>query len=160
MKSSLSKLAVLGTIILGFLGTTVLGLKKKDKNKEKTRKEDNNTKSNDVQRISENKTETAKEVSPAVATNERKQVALRRTIKTYNDVDDLLVDVLREVLKEAEFSNSTEFMGNFIQKSVVLCDNNNWYDYFPKNIEEMEDLLKKYNLFNEYNAIIFNKLKN
>lgn len=158
MKSRLSNFAVFVSMLLGFLGISVLARKKRRKKENKRELEQiKDIKLDTDVQGSENKTETEK-VSPTIEDNERKLASKQRII--YNDVDDLLVDVLKRVLKEADFSNPSDFMESFIKKSTVLCDNNDWYNYFPKNKEELEALLKRYNLFHEYSTVIFNNLKN
>jgi len=144
MKSRLSNFAVFVSMLLGFLGISVLvGKKRRKKENKKELEQIKDIKLDTDVQGSENKTETEK-VSPTIEDNERKLASKQRII--YNDVDDLLVDVLKRVLKEADFSNPSDFMESFIKKSTVLCDNNDWYNYFPKNKEELEDFVGKENL--------------
>ncbi len=74
---------------------------------------------------------------------------------TFKDVDDLLLYAIKSVLNSENFNSPYDFMSQVIRIATVMCENDEWFEYFPKNIDELKKILELNNLLQEYNIILY-----
>lgn len=74
---------------------------------------------------------------------------------TFKDVDDLLLYAIKSVLNSGNFNSPYDFMSQVIRIATVMCENDEWFEYFPKNIDELKTILELNNLLQEYNIILY-----
>ena len=149
-----SKILVIGGItILGLLGLWVFGKNKFRKNvKIEKDSEDNNIDEEKPQTPDiQDKTQQITEPEPVVESSARN----KETLPVFEDYEDLIVYSIKSVLKDAEFCDQSDFMGKVITLASILCDNDEWFNYFPKNIDELKDILERNNLLQEYNIKLY-----
>lgn len=150
-----SKIVVAVISVLGFLGLLVLGKKSLEKNVkiEKDSEEKNiNTKEEPQAPDIQDKTDVVN-IEPDVESSERNKEAL----PIFEDYEDLITYSIKSVLKNADFCDQSDFMGKVITLASILCDNDEWFNYFPKNIDELKEILERNNLLQEYNIRIYKK---
>ena len=150
-----SKIVVAVISVLGFLGLLVLGKKSLEKNVkiEKDSEEKNiNTKEEPQAPDIQDKTDVVN-IEPNVESSERNKEAL----PVFEDYEDLITYSIKSVLKNADFCDQSDFMGKVITLASILCDNDEWFNYFPKNIDELKEILERNNLIQEYNIRIYKK---
>lgn len=150
-----SKIVVAVISVLGFLGLLVLGKKSLEKNVkiEKDSEEKNiNTKEEPQAPDIQDKTDVVN-IEPNVESSERNKEAL----PIFEDYEDLITYSIKSVLKNADFCDQSDFMGKVITLASILCDNDEWFNYFPKNIDELKEILERNNLLQEYNIRIYKK---
>lgn len=148
-----SKIVVAVISVLGFLGLLVLGKKSLDKNVkiEKDSEEKNiNTKEEPQAPDIQDKTNVVN-IEPNVESSERN----KETLPVFEDYEDLITYSINSVLKDADFCDQSEFMGKVITLASILCDNDEWFNYFPKNIDELKEILERNNLLQEYNIKLY-----
>ena len=46
-------------------------------------------------------------------------------------------------------------MSAVIRIATVMCENDEWFAYFPKNMEELMKILETNNLLQEYNVKLY-----
>lgn len=68
---------------------------------------------------------------------------------------DLILYATRSVLKEGTFRDPSEFMSKVVSSATILCESDEWFAHFPKNIDELKEILEENNLLQEYNVIIY-----
>ena len=152
MKSSSSKILKLGGIIvLGIFGLAGLIYVSRIKNVSESNKteEDKDALKSDCGPETTEVTNHDEVIKPASVKP--------RPRTEFTNPEDLMEHALREVLKEEKFGSSDEFLENFISTASVLCEDISWFDYFPKNLEEMSTLLTKFGLNKEFEAKLYNK---
>lgn len=148
-----SKIVVAVISVLGFLGLLVLGKKSLEKNVkiEKDSEEKNiNTKEEPQAPDIQDKTNVVN-IEPNVESSERN----KETLPVFEDYEDLITYSIKSVLKDADFCDQSEFMGKVITLASILCDNDEWFNYFPKNIDELKEILERNNLLQEYNIKLY-----
>lgn len=151
MKSSSSKILKLGGIIgLGIFGLAgLIYWKRSIKNVSEIK----GTEEGNAQK-SEAVPETTKETNQ----DDIQPASVRAKTKTeFNSPEELIEDTLRTVLKDNEFRSSDEFLEHFISKASTLCDDYSWFDYFPKNSNELREELEKYGLLKQFDVQLYNK---
>jgi hypothetical protein len=70
-------------------------------------------------------------------------------------VDDLLLYAIKSVLNSGNFNSPYDFMSNVITIATVMCENDEWFEYFPKNMDELTEILETNNLLQEYNVKLY-----
>lgn len=75
---------------------------------------------------------------------------------TFATEDDLIEYTLREILAEDEWRTYDEFIQRFVQTASLRCENTAWIESFPKTNEELNEVLKKYRLLEQFDAQLYN----
>lgn len=149
-----SKIVVISGLVLGFLGLLVLGRNKFRKNvKIEKDSEENNINTNEEEPQApdiQDKTNVVN-IEPAAESSERN----KETLPVFEDYEDLITYSIRSVLKNADFCDQSDFMGKVITLASILCDNDEWFNYFPKDIDELKEILERNNLLQEFNIKIY-----
>lgn len=146
-----SKIVVISTIILGFLGLAVVGrriYKRNVGNNGHPDKEiiEEDTESDNLE-VQDKTDENSNPCSDSIRNKEPKI--------TFKDVDDLLLYAIKSVLDSENFRSPYDFMSDVICIATVMCENDEWFEYFPKNMEELTKILETNNLLQEYNVKLY-----
>lgn len=151
-KSSKIVVAIIG--ILGFLGLALVGRRIYSKNvSNRTTDSDNNSKN-----IEENIEYSKPEIQDKTIENNRPSSDSARNKESkisFKDVDDLLLYAIKSVLNSENFTSPSDFMSNVITIATVMCENDEWFEYFPKNIDDLKKILEIHNLLQEYNIKLY-----
>lgn len=151
-KSSKIVVAIIG--ILGFLGLALVGRKIYSKNVGNKIDPDNNSKN-----IEENIIDNSKpEIQDKTIENNKPSsdsVRNKESRISFKDVDDLLLYAIKSVLNSENFASPSDFMSNVITIATVMCENDEWFEYFPKDIDELKKILEIHNLLQEYNIKLY-----
>lgn len=142
-ESRLSKILVISGIILGVLGVTVVAVSKKYSKNVKKKSENINENANQP---------TQDKTKPETEDKRRNDPCLKLSFESSYD---LIVYVIKSVLKESTFKDPNEFMSKVISSATILCESDEWFADFPKNIDELKEILEENNLLQEYNVIIY-----
>lgn len=145
MESNSSKILKISGILLGIFGLVSLIYYRRGKNvssKVETQKSEGKDSSQEC-------------------TEEHDERPLRKETNhqrvSFSEPEDLLVYSIKEVLTANEFSSRAEFLEKVITISSLLCDNYEWFNYFPKNSSELEEVLNRYGLLQQFNVQLYNK---
>ena len=150
MKSSSSKILKLGGIIgLGIFGLAGFIYWKRIKNVSENRTEEGNAQKSDADPETTKEMNQDEDVKPASVKTKKKT--------EFSSAEELIEDTLRTVLKEDQFGSSDEFLNNFITIATTTCDDYSWFDYFPKNSDELREVLDKYGLLKQFDVQLYNK---
>ena len=150
-KSSKIVVTIIG--ILGFLGLAFVGKRIYSKNVGNNGHPDNsdnieeNIEDPSKTEIQDKKTENNKPCSGSARNKEPKI--------TFKDVDDLLLYAIKSVLNSGNFNSPYDFMSSVITIATVMCENDEWFEYFPKNMDELTEILETNNLLQEYNVKLY-----
>jgi hypothetical protein len=151
-KSSKIVVAIIG--ILGFLGLALVGRKIYSKNVGNKIDPDNNSKNIEENIIDNSKPEiqdkTIENNKPSSDSARNKESRI-----SFKDVDDLLLYAIKSVLNSENFASPSDFMSNVITIATVMCENDEWFEYFPKDIDELKKILEIHNLLQEYNIKLY-----
>lgn len=151
-KSSKIVVAIIG--ILGFLGLALVGRKIYSKNVGNKIDPDNNSKNIEENIIDNSKPEiqdkTIENNKPSSDSARNKESKI-----SFKDVDDLLLYAIKSVLNSENFASPSDFMSNVITIATVMCENDEWFEYFPKDIDELKKILEIHNLLQEYNIKLY-----
>ncbi len=151
-KSSKIVVAIIG--ILGFLGLALVGRKVYSRNvSNRITDSDNNSKD-----IEENIEYNKPEIRDKTIENNKPSSDSARNKESkisFKDVDDLLLYAIKSVLNSENFTSPSDFMSNVITIATVMCENDEWFEYFPKNIDELKKILEIHNLLQEYNIKLY-----
>lgn len=151
-KSSKIVVAIIG--ILGFLGLALVRRKIYSKNVGNKIDPDNNSKNIEENIIDNSKPEiqdkTIENNKPSSDSARNKESRI-----SFKDVDDLLLYAIKSVLNSENFASPSDFMSNVITIATVMCENDEWFEYFPKDIDELKKILEIHNLLQEYNIKLY-----
>lgn len=151
-KSSKIVVAVIG--ILGFLGLALVGRRIYSKNVSNKNDSDNNSKNIEENIIDNSKPEiqdkTIENNKPSSDSARNKESRI-----SFKDVDDLLLYAIKSVLNSENFASPSDFMSSVITIATVMCENDEWFEYFPKDIDELKKILEIHNLLQEYNIKLY-----
>lgn len=147
-----SNIVVIGGLILGFLGLVFIGKKIYDKNVGNNRNPDKNDymEENIEPDISESQDKTKEDTKPSSDSVRNKESKV-----SFKDVDELLLYAIKSVLDSENFRSPYDFMSSVITLATVMCENDEWFEYFPKDMEELKRILEINNLLQEYNVKLF-----
>ena len=149
MESNSSKILKISGILLGIFGLVSLIYYRREKNVSSNVE---TQKSDGEDSRQEEKTEHDEHISALIKNDHKEAERL-----SFSDPDELIEYVLREVLKDKEFSSGEEFLEKVITMSSLLCENYEWFNYFPKNSSELGEILDKYGLRQQFNVQLYNK---
>lgn len=71
------------------------------------------------------------------------------------DVDEVMKAVSNTLLERSNFNSREEFLKEFVRSMWKVTINPKWFDHIPKGIDELEELLKKYKLYEKYKNNLF-----
>ena len=147
-----SNIVVIGGLILGFLGLVFIGQKIYDRNVGNNRNPDKNDymEENIEPDISESQDKTKEDTKPSSDSVRNKESKV-----SFKDVDELLLYAIRSVLDSENFRSPYDFMSSVITLATVMCENDEWFEYFPKDMEELKRILEINNLLQEYNVKLY-----
>jgi len=147
-----SNIVVIGGLILGFLGLVFIGKKIYDRNVGNNRNPDKNDymEENIEPDISESQDKTEEDTKPSSDSVRNKESKV-----SFKDVDELLLYAIKSVLDSENFRSPYDFMSSVITLATVMCENDEWFEYFPKDIEELKRILEINNLLQEYNVKLY-----
>lgn len=147
-----SNIVVIGGLILGFLGLVFIGKKIYDRNVGNNRNPDKNDymEENIEPDISESQDKTEEDIKPSSDSVRNKESKV-----SFKDVDELLLYAIRSVLDSENFRSPYDFMSSVITLATVMCENDEWFEYFPKDMEELKRILEINNLLQEYNVKLY-----
>lgn len=147
-----SNIVVIGGLILGFLGLVFIGKKIYDRNVGNNRNPDKNDymEENIEPDISESQDKTKEDTKPSSDSVRNKESKV-----SFKDVDELLLYAIRSVLDSENFRSPYDFMSSVITLATVMCENDEWFEYFPKDMEELKRILEINNLLQEYNVKLY-----
>lgn len=147
MKSSSSKILIVGGIIIGIFGLVCLVSKGKRKN---VSKKVCTTQKSDVDACERKEVKSEHD-------EERKPAKSHRI--SYSTPESLMEHVLRDELKKNNFESTDDFLSNFIKMASLYCEDYSWFDYFPKSANELREALGKYGLLEQFDIQLYNKFK-
>ena len=142
-EGKLSKVLVISGIILGFLGVAAAVISKEYKKNVKKKSENINENSD---RLTQDKTK------PEIVDQRRNENYLK---PSFESSYDLILYVIKSVLKEGTFRDPNEFMSKVISSATILCESDEWFERFPTNMDELTEILEQNNLLQEYNVILY-----
>ena len=142
-ESNLSKVLVISGIILGVLGVAAAVISSEYKKNVKKKSENINENSD---RPTQDKTK------PEIADQRRNENYLK---PSFESSYDLILYVIKSVLKEGTFKDPNEFMSKVISSATILCESDEWFEGFPTNMDELTEILEQNNLLQEYNVILY-----
>ncbi len=147
-----SNIVVIGGLILGFLGLVFIGKKIYDRNVGNNRNPDKNDymEENIEPDISEFQDKTKEDTQPSSDSVRNKESKV-----SFKDVDELLLYAIKSVLDSENFRSPYDFMSSVITLATVMCENDEWFEYFPKDMEELKRILEINNLLQEYNVKLY-----
>lgn len=137
-KSTVAVVATASVVLLGFLGYRVMQSMKKVAKKPDLQKD----------------RDTIETPLASVEPSETKNVNDRTYLKNVSGVRELMRKVSWTLLTKnpdsAFFASREDFLGEFIRTSFRYIVNPMWYERLPKNVDELENLLKDFKLYDKY----------
>ena len=147
MESNSSKILKISGILLGIFGLVSLIYYRREKNVSSNVE----TQKSEGKDSSQDRTEEHDECPLKKEENHQRV--------SFSEPEDLLRYSIKESLMADEFNSKAEFLEKVITISSLLCDNYEWFNYFPKNSSELEEVLDRYGLLQQFNVQLYNKYK-
>ena len=126
-------------IVLGFLGLMVVYKKKKNAN---TVPEKPASKTKTVNNTFHSKPQTSEMDSGYFTTPE-----------------DWVEFILRKIVDTEEFASVEEILEKIVIECNLHCETDAWMEKVPVNVEEVEELLRKYSLYEKFVAKMYNSYR-
>jgi len=144
-KLLVSLAAVSGLAVLGYLGWKMFG--NKNVNNRRTTPA-TSEKKDDETIVPEVKTKPKKE-TVTKQKNVKKEKTYKQKKNSFTTPDELVKLVCLDILKDP-IKGPEDFLEKLIRGCGNNIDNYEWYQSFPKNIEELEIKLKEFELYEQY----------